>query len=118
MRYHLTALLALLIVASSASSARAASTSSCRPFVNPAKVVAFARSKLVYIGFHPNIEFQCYASRQYIHIDGVRDGIDYTGAIEKLGPHRIRIGITEHPAYPPGRHLWTSSAMYDLRFYA
>jgi hypothetical protein len=118
MRYYLTALLAVLTVAVFASTATAASASSCRPFVNPAKVTAFARAKLVYIGFHPNIDFQCYASERYIHIEGVRDGVDYTGAIEKLGPRRIRIGITEHPRYAPGRHLWTSSAMYDLRFYA
>jgi hypothetical protein len=88
----------------------------CKPFQNAGLVVAFTRKTLVYNGFHPNIQFTCNAG--IIRLVGIMDGEEYLGAVDKLGPHRISIGIVEHPASPPGRSLYTDTSNFTVPFVA
>src|SRR5262245_14500435 len=86
----------------------------CKPFRNTAKVVAFARKTLVYNGFHPNIRFEC--RKTSLFLVGVGDGVEYTGAVQKTGPHQIVISIVEHQRAYTGHPAYTDFAAYKVPF--
>jgi hypothetical protein len=120
------AVLALLCLAVAATAGNAGATSTlispnsanlhCSSFRNTPLVVEFARKTLIYNGFHPNIQFTCLSGN--IFFLGVVDGEEYQGAVTRLGTRKIRIGIVEHPASPPGRALYTDSSTFNLPFNA